>query len=217
MAANPTPPANINFFWPIMAIAALAVGTAAIIQHAPLPTTTATTKSKKPVPTKLINSKIKSIVTPKSSLTSSLSPARDLKGTWSSSLSRKGLQVYGKLATAGGTTMVYEDGDMELVIDSVTNNVAHGKIRYTNLCATVEVTVPNLPSISRQQCSGDTGYQPVAIRVSSSALDFGTITTSGATFTMKGNYTTDLMSGTMTMTLPAYGVLKGEFHLMRKS
>ena len=37
----------------------------------------------------------------------------------------------------------------------------------------------------------------------------------GATFTMQGNYTTDIISGTMTATVSPYGQIKGEFHLMR--
>lgn len=41
------------------------------------------------------------------------------------------------------------------------------------------------------------------------------MTSGGGSYTMQGNYTTDLISGTMTATVPPYGVIKGEFHLIR--
>lgn len=145
-----------------------------------------------------------------------LTPARDLRGTWKSSLSGKGVQVNGRFATGPATTIVTENGDMELVITSVKNNIASGKMRFTNLCATAQISIPNLKTFSTKQCTKDTGYKAISIRISSSHLDFGTVTVSGAKSTMQGNFTTDIMSGTMTTSLTGYGTLNGNFHLSRQ-
>src|SRR4030042_937101 len=144
-----------------------------------------------------VEQKLKSIKTP-IPLIGNLTPARDLKGTWTSSIRGKGIQLYGKFATGPSTTTVYEEGDMELIIDKMEGNTASGTIRYTNLCVTGSTSVPGYGNINvPKQCTADTGAQPIQITVSSSHLDFGTINTGGATFTMQGNYTTDLMSGKM--------------------
>ena len=104
---------------------------------------------------------------------------------------------------------------MELIINTVTGNTAVGTVRYTNLCSTGTTEVPGFGTVSvPPQCVSDTGTNAIQIRVSSTHLDFGTTNTNGATFTMQGNYTTDIISGTMTATTP-YGDIKGEFHLMR--
>jgi hypothetical protein len=163
----------------------------------------------------LVDQKIKSIITPNAPI-GNLTPVRDLRGTWKSSLAGKGFQVYGKLATGPGTTTIYEEGDIELVIDSVANNVASGKIRYTNMCVTVQSTAPNIKPVTVKNCSKDSGYLPMAIRVSGALLDFGSVSAGGASFSMQGSYTTDLIKGNMTVNLPPHGVLKGEFHLIRK-
>jgi hypothetical protein len=175
------------------------------------------TRGEVPMPPmfKFVEEKLKSIITPAPPI-GILSPVRDLRGTWKSSLAGKGLQVYGKFSTGPGTTMVYEDGDIELVIDSVQNNIASGKIRYLNLCSYGQTSAPGIPTVTiPKQCTKDTGYSPMAIGVSGTRLDFGTVSSGGATFSMQGNYTTDIISGTMTSNIPPYGVLKGEFHLMR--
>ncbi|OGY22308.1 MAG: hypothetical protein A2126_03975 [Candidatus Woykebacteria bacterium GWB1_45_5] len=163
---------------------------------------------------KSVEQKLKSIKIAKP-LIGNLTPARDLKGTWTSSIRGKGIQLYGQFATGPGTTTVYEDGDVELIIDKVENNIASGTMRYTNLCTTGSTSVPGYGNISvPRQCVADTGARATQIRVSGSRLDFGTVSTGGATFSMQGNFTTDIISGTMTATTP-YGVIKGEFHLIR--
>lgn len=164
----------------------------------------------------LVSEKINSIITGKPPI-GNLSVARDLKGTWVSSLKGKGIQLFGKFSTGPGTTSIYESGDVELVIKEVSNNVATGTIKYTNLCTWGSTTIPSLPTISiPKQCVSHTGTNPISIRVSGTKLDFGTIKSKEATFTMQGSYTTDIISGTTTTTLPSYGVIKGTFNLMRK-
>jgi hypothetical protein len=197
---------NLQIFLAILVVGA-AVGAAVIYQNMP----------GNPSVSSLVDAKLKSIVTPKPPLDGNLTPARDLRGTWKSSLSGKGLQVFGKFTTGPAVTTVTEDGDMELIIDSVVDNIATGKVRYTNLNATAVATVPKLKTITSKTGQKDTGYLPISIRVSGSALDFGTVKAPGITFAMVGSYTTDIMSGSVTITLPAYGVLKGEFHLSRQS
>jgi len=161
-----------------------------------------------------VEQKLKSIKIAKS-LIGNLTPARDLKGTWTSSIRGKGIQLYGKFATGPGTTTIYEDGDIELIINTVSGNTASGTIRYTNLCSTGSTAVPGYGNITvPKQCVVDTGASAIQIRVSSSRLDFGTVSAGGGTFSMQGNFTTDIISGTMTATTP-YGVIKGEFHLIR--
>ena len=163
---------------------------------------------------KSVEQKLKSIKTAKPPI-GNLTPARDLRGTWTSSIRGKGIQLYGQFATGPSTTKIYEDGDVELIINTVQNNIASGKIRYTDLCSYGETTIPGYSTISvPRQCLNDSGASPIEIRVSGSRLDFGTINASGVTFSMQGNYTTDIISGTMTATTP-YGVIKGEFHLNR--
>lgn len=159
--------------------------------------------------------KIKSIITPKAPI-GKLTPTRDLRGTWVSSLPGKAIQLYGSFKTPGAVTEVYEDGDMELIIEKVENNIAYGKIRQFNYCGYGKSHVENYGTISvPKTCLKDTGFQPIEITVSASALDFGTINFDGGTATMQGSYTTDLMSGTMTLVIPS-GTVKGEFHLNRK-
>ena len=161
-----------------------------------------------------VEQKLKSIKTP-IPLIGNLTPARNLKGTWTSSIRGKGLQLYGKFTTGPGTTTIYEEGDIELIIDAMAGNTASGTIRYTNICVTGNTHVPGYGNINvPKQCTADSGTRPIQIRVSSSHLDFGTISAGGGTFSMQGNYTTNIMSGTMTATTP-YGDIKGEFHLVR--
>ena len=192
---------------PLIIIIGAVAGTIVVLHSRP--------QEQQPLMFRFIEEKLNSIITPKPPI-DDLTPARDLRGTWKSSLAGKGVQVYGKFTTGPGITTVYEDGDMELIIDSVTNNIASGKVRFTNLCASAQVTIPKLKTITTKQCTKDTGYLPMGIRVSGSALDFGTVSIPGATASMQGSYTTDIITGSMTVTLPAYGTLKGEFHLMRQ-
>ncbi|TAJ18211.1 MAG: hypothetical protein EPO65_09395, partial [Dehalococcoidia bacterium] len=58
-----------------------------------------------------------------------ITPARDLRGDWTSSLSGRGFQLYGEFFAANTTTKVYEDGDIDLHIDRVEGNTAYGTIR----------------------------------------------------------------------------------------
>lgn len=154
----------------------------------------------------------------KSPLSSGLTPARDLRGTWKSSLIGKGIEVNGTFTTGPGTTTVHENGDMELIIDSVINNTASGRLRYSDLCVTAQTVMPKpLPSITvPKTCTKDSGYSPITMQIIGSRIIFETANVAGATVTMQGNFTTDIMSGTTTVTLPGYGTLIGEFHLNRK-
>lgn len=161
-----------------------------------------------------IEQKIKDTITSKPPI-GDLTPARDLTGTWVSSIQGKGFQLYGEFPTGAGTTVVYQNSDVTLKITSVSGNTAGGTITYTNLCTWGSVTVPGYGSVSTPETCTNTGALAIQIRVSGSRLDFGTISAAGATVTMQGNFTTDLMSGTMTMT-SAYGIIKGEFHLNRQ-
>jgi len=163
---------------------------------------------------KSVEQKLKSIITAKPPI-GNLTPTRGLRGTWTSSIRGKGIQLYGQFTTGPDTTKIYEDGDVELIINTVQNNTASGTIRYTNLCSTGSTTVPGYGNITvPKQCVPDTGAQAIQIRVSGSRLDFGTVSAGGGTFSMQGNFITDIISGTMTATTP-YGVVKGEFHLNR--
>lgn len=164
---------------------------------------------------KTVEKKLGSIHTPTSHLTGSLSAARDLRGTWHSSISGKGFQLYGRFNTGPGITTVYEDGDITLIITAMGNGFASGTIQYTNICAQASTWVPTYGNVTGPAQCGNYGAQPITIGVSGSRLNFGTINTNGASFTMGGSYTTNIMSGTMTMTT-GYGVVKGEFHLIRR-
>lgn len=196
-----------KLWFPLIIIVGSVAGTAVVLHNRPA--------DQQPSFFRFVDDKLKSIITPKAPI-GNLTPARDLRGTWVSSLAGKGLQVYGKFETGPAITTIYEDGDLEIIIDSVENNIASGKIRFTNLCANSVTTAPNIKTITVKKCVPDTGYMPTTIRVSGSALDFGTINTNGASITMQGSFTTDLIHGSMTAQLSPYGTLKGVFNLMRK-
>jgi hypothetical protein len=178
--------------------------------------TTVTTINKKAesVMSQLVDEKLESINTPAPPI-GSLTPVRDLRGTWRSSLTGKGMQVYGSLATGPGTTKIYENGDIELIIKSIEDNVASGEMRFINLCANVTVSAPQISPITTKNCMPNGGYFPARIKISGTRLDFGSGTASGVSYSMQGNYTTDIIYGTMTIALPSYGDLKGEFNLTR--
>jgi len=191
---------------PLIIIIAAAAGTIVVIHNRP--------PEQQPLIFRYVEEKIQSIVTPKAP-TGDLTPVRDLRGTWKSSLPGKGIQANGKFTTGPGITTIYQDGDMEIVIDSVMDNIATGKIRFTNLCVSVQTAAPKIAPVNVKHCTKDTGYLPLGIKVSGNTLDFGTISVPGATASMQGAYTADIMTGNMTVTLPAYGALQGEFRLMR--
>ncbi|MDQ7814592.1 MAG: hypothetical protein RDU25_02210 [Patescibacteria group bacterium] len=164
-----------------------------------------------------VTDKMKSIIIPKPSI-GKLTPARDLRGTWISSLTGKGVQLYGKFETGNGVTDVYEDGDIELIIEDVEGNTATGQMRLYNVCAYGQSKFPApVGTISvPKRCFQDVGSGPVSIEVSASNVDFGTFSSGNISWEMRGTYTTDLMKGTIATYVEPYGAIKGEFHLMRK-
>src|SRR3989344_8367236 len=112
---------------------------------------------------KSVEQKLKSIITAKPPI-GNLTPTRDLRGTWTSSIRGKGIQLYGQFCTGPDTTKIYEDGDVELIINTVQNNTASGTIRYTNLCSYGETTIPGYSTISvPRQCLNDSGASPIEI------------------------------------------------------
>jgi hypothetical protein len=191
--------------WLPLTITVAAVGTAVFIQNMP--------KDQQPLMLQFVAEKLKSIITPKAPI-GNLTPVRDLRGTWISSLKGKGMQTYSQFKTGPGTTQIYQEGDIQLIIASVENNVASGTIQYTNLCTWGRTTAPKIPTINIPKQCASIPASPIQIRVSGSRLDFGSVSGNGMSFTMQGNYTTDLISGTMTAAT-SYGVIKGEFHLVR--
>src|SRR3990167_9476271 len=96
---------------------------------------------------KSVEQKLKSIITAKPPI-GNLTPARDLRGTWTSAIRGKGIQLYGQFATNPGTTKIYEDGDVELIVNTLAGNTASGTMRYTNLCSYGETTVPGYGTVS---------------------------------------------------------------------
>jgi hypothetical protein len=163
----------------------------------------------------MVGEKIKSIITPKPPI-GNLTPVRDLKGTWVSSIKGKGIQTYGQFNANGGTAQTYQEGDAVMVINSMKDNMASGTFQYINLCTWGKATIPKVGSASIPKKCVSTEAMPIQIRVSGTRLDFGTGSVGGSDISMQGNYTTDLISGSVTTTVPPYGVVKGEFHLMRK-
>lgn len=144
-----------------------------------------------------------------------ITPTRDLRGTWVSSLPGKGLELFGQYTAGDATVTVYQDGDIELQIEALEGNTAVGYMRLFNVCTSGLVAGPQGSSAIPETCM-DTGVQPIVIHVTGSRLDFGTITAGGVTTTMQGNYTADLISGTVSAPLPPYGKIEGLFHLMRQ-
>lgn len=197
---------NIKSLLPILIIVGSIVGTAVVIHNKP--------EEQKPLMFRFVEEKLKSIVTPKPPI-GNLTPVRDLRGTWISSLKSKGMQTYSQFKTGPGTTQIYQEGDIKLIIKSVSNNTASGTIQYTNLCTWGRTTAPKIPAINIPKQCTSIPANPIQIRVSGSRLDFGTVNSGSATFSMQGNYTTDIISGSMTSNVPPYGVIKGEFHLIR--
>lgn len=154
-----------------------------------------------------------------------LTPARDLRGTWASSLSGKGIRMYGEgHGTQGGTVKVYDDADFVLRIDSVEGNVARGAARMFNETLYGEVTgVPMVGTIPiPRQTPPDTGFQPVTIRVEGSSLVFETVSVGGISVGMNGTFVEDNLvgwGGGGNATMAGYGgvVVKVEMNLTRCS
>jgi hypothetical protein len=144
-----------------------------------------------------------------------LTPTSGLVGTWQSSVAGKGMQVRGETVIGPATMKIYEAGDMELVIESVKNNTASGQIRLTNFCVSGESIAAGITVPIPEQCVEDSGYVPMMAKVSGNELDFGTAEIEGVTTSMQGSYTARTMTGSMTITNPAFGVLEGEFNLSR--
>lgn len=145
-----------------------------------------------------------------------LTPVGGLLGTWQSSVAGKGVEVRTETKVGPVTMKLYEAGDIELIFDSVKDNTATGQIRMTNFCVTGESETAGITTPIPKVCVEDSGYVPAMAKVSGSELDFGTVTVGSVTTTMQGSYIGDIMTGTMTIIDPAFGVLKGEFNLSRK-
>lgn len=127
-----------------------------------------------------------------------ITPARDLRGTWSSSTSGKGIQLYGTgTAPQGGTVRVYAEADMVIRVDRVQDNIATGAARLLNYRLYGEVTgVPSVGTIAiPPQTLPDTNFQPMEFRVTGSALDFGAVAVGGATAGLQGSFTEDFITG----------------------
>ncbi|MFA7295898.1 MAG: hypothetical protein WC211_01765 [Dehalococcoidia bacterium] len=151
-----------------------------------------------------------------------ITPARDLRGTWSSSLTGKGFQLYGTgTAPQGGTVRVYVEADLILRIDRVEDNVATGAARWLNHTTYGEVIgVPMVGTIPiPRQTLPDTDFQPMSFRVTGSAIDFGTVMAGGAVATMQGSFTEDLLTGWGGGTIAGFDniAVRSELHLTRCS
>ena len=125
------------------------------------------------------------------------------------------MQVSSESVIGPATTKIYEAGDMELIFDSVKGNTASGKIRLFNFCVSGETIAAGITTAIPEYCTEDSGYVPMMAKVSGNELDFGTAVIKGVTTSMQGSYTADTMTGTMTIDLLPFGVLKGEFNLSR--
>ena len=151
-----------------------------------------------------------------------ITPARDLRGTWASSLSGKGVQLYGTgTAPQGGTVRVYVEADWVLRVDAVEGNVARGVVRVLNYTYYGEVTgVPGVGTIAiPRQKLPDTDFQPTSFRVTGSALDFGSVAVGGAVAIVQGSFTEDLIHGWGGGTIAGFENIsvKTEIHLTRCS
>lgn len=187
----------------ILSALVIVVGAVAIAYNMP----------EKPLMLSFVEEKLQSIVTPKAPI-GNLTPARDLRGTWKSSIAGKGLQLFGQFVNGPTTTTIYGEEDIELIIDKVDGNIATGKTK-TSACIWGVSTAPVIGIVQiPKTCSQDADYQPMTIRVSGSSLDFGNTVTAGGSVNMQGGFTTDIISGSATVTTP-YGLLKGALHLSR--
>jgi hypothetical protein len=151
-----------------------------------------------------------------------ITPARDLRGTWASSLSGKGVQLFGTgVSPQGGNVRVQAQADWILRVDSVEDNVATGAVRMLNYTSSGEVTgVPGVGTIAiPRQTLPDTEFQPVTFRVTGSALDFGSIAVGGAAATVQGSFTEDFITGWGGATLAGFDnvSVRTEIHLTRCS
>lgn len=151
-----------------------------------------------------------------------ITPARDLRGTWSSGAAGKGIQIYGTgTAPQGGTVRVYVEADMVIRVDRVQDNIATGAARLLNYQLYGEVTgVPSVGTIAiPRQTLPDTDFQPMEFRVTGSALDFGTVTAGGAVAILQGSFTEDFMTGWGGGTIAGFDnvSVRTELHLVRCS
>jgi hypothetical protein len=142
------------------------------------------------------------------------SAADSLIGTWVSAVQGKGMQASGKVETSRATTQLNLSGDIVVVIDKVSDNIASGTITYNNLCSTSIVSVPGKTEVSEPPQCIDGNARPVSLQISGNTLKFDSTTATGGDISFVGNYTKDTVSGTFTRA-SSYGKLDGTFSLVR--
>lgn len=169
----------------------------------------------KPQVADFIDDKLNSIQVAKPPV-GNITPARDLTGAWDSSLRGKGFQLYGEFRAADTVTKAYEEGDIELYIDRIEGNTAYARMRFYNVTAWAQTTGPEGTVTLPKSALPDTGLKETPIRITGSALDFGSFSIAGATGTMQGSFTTDIITARLSTAFPPYGDIKGEVHLSRR-
>ncbi len=140
--------------------------------------------------------------------------SKSLVGTWTSSVSGKGLEGAGTITTAHTVTKLTATGDVNLVIQEVENGVAIGTITYSNLCLTAAVSVSGRAAVTEPAKCVNVDSKSVQAQITGNAITFGGTTVLGGTVLFTGTYSNDTISGTFKQT-SSYGEVDGTFSLMR--
>jgi len=139
-------------------------------------------------------------------------------GTWVSANPGQAIYLFGQFKTPGDAlTTIYEQGDMELMIDKVEKDSVSGTMRISNFCASGFTTAPVVGEvIIPKTCVPDSGTNPIKIPINDYKLEFGTVKVGDITADMSGAIANDVIYGTMTIKYQPYGDIKGTFMLQRQ-
>jgi hypothetical protein len=106
------------------------------------------------------------------------------------------------------------NGDVNLVIKNVANNIASGIISYSNLCTVSTITMPGKPDTVKSPTCVSNESKAVELQISGNTLTFAGQTSTGANISFTGNYSGDTISGKFTIT-GSSGDMNGTFSLDR--
>ena len=143
-----------------------------------------------------------------------LAPARDLRGVWASAIWGQGMQLSGTTKTADGSSSIQSNGDIEIKIDRVENGVAYGTVHYFNMSMSGQTVTPMQTITIPKFHTKDSDPTDVQIKIDGSHCSYGPIIVGDTTSTMQGNFSENIISGTLTLT-SSYGPINGTFNLKR--
>jgi hypothetical protein len=140
--------------------------------------------------------------------------ASSLVGTWGSAAAGKGVQGSGEVMISGKSYQLSLHGDVDLVIQKVTDSAAIGTIAYNNLCLTTVVSAPGQTPITKPAQCVSSAAVPATIQINGSTLTFTGKSELGSDISFTGSFENGTITGTFTR-MSSYGKISGSFDLVR--